>query len=207
MSKRKNSKFRFDRRIGESLWDNPRSSALVCSNPPGQHGAKIKTKTSDYCTRMLAKQKLKFYYSNLTESKLKKAYKKALSYKGNAACNLVMFLECRLDVLVYRANLAVSLIAARQLVSHGHILVNNIRVTICSYRCKRGDVFRVAPKSVHLCLIREAVFLRGLLTPGHILANYRHLVFVLVDLPDAYNVGYSSAMCLDLVMEYYQGMR
>ncbi|XXN13828.1 MAG: 30S ribosomal protein S4 [Candidatus Hodgkinia cicadicola] len=206
MSKRKHSKFKFDRRIGENLWNNPRSSVLRCANPPGQHGAKIKTKSSDYCVRMLAKQKLKFYYSNLTDSKLQKLYKCALRYKGNVACNLVKLLESRLDVLIYRAHLAPSLIAARQLISHGHILVNNIRVTICSYMCKPGDVFKVAPKSINLKTIRDSVLSSNLRTPSSMWSDYKHLTFGLISLPKAKEVIYPSTMCLDLVMEHYQGL-
>ncbi|AHL30934.1 MAG: 30S ribosomal subunit protein S4 [Candidatus Hodgkinia cicadicola] len=206
MSKRKHSKFKFDRRIGENLWNNPRSSVIACSNPPGQHGAKIKTKTSDFCVRMIAKQKLKFYYSNLTESKLRKLYKKALRYGGNASHNLVRLLESRLDVLVYRVGLVTSLFAARQFVSHGHVLVNNIRVTICSYMCKSGDVLRVAPKAINLLAVKTSVLNACSRAPRYIHSDYKHLVFKLINTPSVDDIEYANSMCLDLVMEYYQGL-
>ncbi|ATY93488.1 30S ribosomal subunit protein S4 [Candidatus Hodgkinia cicadicola] len=206
MSKRKNSKFKFDRRIGEGLWDNPRSSVIYCSNPPGQHGQKPKTKISDYCMRLLAKQRLKRYYSNITESKLQKIYKRALRYKGDASHNFARLLETRIDVLVYRVNLVKSLIAARQFVNHGHVLVNNTRVTVCSYLCKPGDIFRVTPKSINLQLIKTAVLNSSLQTPSYIEVNYKHLIFKLASLPKLDEVDYPSGMCFDLVMEYYQGL-
>ncbi|ATW06090.1 30S ribosomal subunit protein S4 [Candidatus Hodgkinia cicadicola] len=206
MSKRKESKFKFDRRIGENLWNNPRSSVIACSNPPGQHGAKIKTKTSDFCVRMMAKQKLKFYYSNLTESKLRKLYKSALRYGGNASHNLVRLLESRLDVLVYRVGLATSLVAARQFVGHGHVLVNNVKVTICSYMCKSGDVFRVAPKAINLLAVKTSVLNNWFRVPCYIQSDYKHLIFKLVSVPSVNDIEYADTMCLDLVMEYYQGL-
>ncbi|XXN19781.1 MAG: 30S ribosomal protein S4 [Candidatus Hodgkinia cicadicola] len=206
MSKRKNSKFRFERRIGEELWNNPRSSVACCSNPPGQHGYKPKTKISDYCVKLLAKQRLKCYYSNITESKLRKTYKAALRYGGNVSHNLAKLLESRIDVLVYRVNLATSFIAARQLVNHGHIFVNNIRVNVCSYLCKPGDVFRVAPKSINLQLIKNVVLGSSLQTPSYLCADYKHLVFKLISLPKFHEIDYPSGMCFDLVMEYYQGL-
>lgn len=206
MSKRKNSKFKFDRRIGENLWNSPRSSVIACSNPPGQHGAKIKTKTSDFCVRMIAKQKLKFYYSNLTESKLRKLYKRALQYEGNASHNLVRLLESRLDVLVHRVGLAASLFAARQFVSHGHVLVNNVKVTICSYMCKPGDVFRAAPKAISLLAVKASVLNARFQVPRYIHSDYKHLVFKLINAPSVSDINYANNMCLDLVMEYYQGL-
>ncbi|AUG33836.1 30S ribosomal subunit protein S4 [Candidatus Hodgkinia cicadicola] len=206
MSKRKKSKFKFDRRIGENLWNNPRSSVIACSNPPGQHGAKIKTKTSDFCVRMMAKQKLKFYYSNLTESKLRKLYKNALRYGGNASHNLVRLLESRLDVLVYRVGLATSPSAARQFVSHGHVLVNNVKVTICSYKCELGDVFRVAPKAISLLAVKTSVLNSCFRAPRYIRSDYKHLIFKLINTPSVNDIEYPNTMCLDLVMEYYQGL-
>lgn len=179
---------------------------IACSNPPGQHGARIKTKTSDFCVRMMAKQKLKFYYSNLTESKLRKLYKKALRYGGNAAHNLVRLLESRLDVLVYRVGLATSLFAARQFVSHGHMLVNNVKVTICSYMCKSGDVFRVAPKAINLLAVKTSVLNSCFRAPRYVQPDYKHLVFKLVNAPSVKDINYANTMCLDLVMEYYQGL-
>ncbi|XXM93354.1 MAG: 30S ribosomal protein S4 [Candidatus Hodgkinia cicadicola] len=206
MSKRKSSKFKFDRRIGESLWANPRSSVNKSPNPPGQHGAEVKAKVSDFCVRMLAKQKLKFYYSNLTESKLRKVYNKALRYSGDVSHNLVRLLESRLDVLIYRVNLTVSLIAARQFVNHGHVFVNNVRVTICSFVCRPGDVFRVESKAINFQAVKSAVTSASSKAPSYICTDYKHLVFKLIKVPGINDISYANAMCLDLVMEYYQGL-
>ncbi len=161
---------------------------------------------SDFCIRMMAKQKLKFYYSNLTESKLRKLYKAALRYGGNASHNLIRLLECRLDVLVYRVSLTISLVSARQFVSHGHVFVNNVRVTVCSYMCKPGDVFRVAPKALNSLAVKRSVLNNAPQAHSYIQADYKHLVFKLARAPSVSDIGCVGALCLDLVMEYYRGL-
>ncbi|XXM93539.1 hypothetical protein AAHH88_00230 [Candidatus Hodgkinia cicadicola] len=84
-------------RIGESLRGGLRSSITQSFSTPGQHGAKPKVRASDYGIKMIAKQKLKFYYANLTESKLRKVYKRALAYKGDVSFNFLRLIESRLD--------------------------------------------------------------------------------------------------------------
>ncbi|MFP3038327.1 MAG: 30S ribosomal protein S4 [Candidatus Hodgkinia cicadicola] len=168
MSKRGHPKFKFDRRIGENLWGVRRSSVNRVQSAPGQHGDKPRAVMSEYCVRFIAKQKLKRYYCNLTESKFKKAFKKALKYKGNVSHNLIRLLEMRLDVLVYRACLAKSFRSARQLINHGHVLVNNRKVNICSFECKPGDVFRVNPSFVNAPVVKQAVLEAERDVPPHI---------------------------------------
>ncbi|PIM95586.1 30S ribosomal subunit protein S4 [Candidatus Hodgkinia cicadicola] len=155
MNRRKKPKFKFDRRIGENIWNTRRSNFNKRKYVPGQHGNKPKKKLTDYGIRLLAKQKMKVYYSNLTESKFKKIYLKALKLKGNVALNIVRLLEMRLDVLVHRSGLAPSFRSAKQLISHGYILVNDKKIDICSYECKVGDVFRVHPNHINSELIKK----------------------------------------------------
>ncbi|ACT34350.1 30S ribosomal subunit protein S4 [Candidatus Hodgkinia cicadicola Dsem] len=207
MNRRLRPKFKFDRRVGESLWGVSRSSVNRVPTAPGQHGYKTRSSVSEYAIRLTAKQKLKFYYSNLTESKLVKAYKTALKYRGDVAHNLVRVLERRLDVLVYRARLAASFRAARQLISHGHVLVNNSKVDICSFECKPGDVFRVAPCFVNAAVVKEAVLGCERSVPNHISCDFKHLKFTLVKPPAACGALFPVAMCPELVAEYYSGVR
>ncbi len=207
MSKRIHSKFKFDRRIGENMWGVRRSSVNRVQSAPGQHGAKTKSDVSEYCVRFLAKQKLKFYYCNLTESKFKKVYKKALKYKGNVSHNFIKLLEMRLDVLVYRACLACSFRAARQLINHGHVLVNNRKVNICSFECRPGDVFRINPSFVNARIIKQTVLEAERAVPQHVQANYKYLSFKLVSTPVVSGLLYPVSMCPELVAEHYSGVR
>lgn len=114
--------------------------------PPGQHGASSRGKLSEYALRLREKQKLRFHYG-VSEKQLSSYMKKASNKKGNPGINLLQALESRLDNVAFRAGYVVSMRAARQLVRHGHLLVNSKKVDIPSYALKAGDVVSVNEKS------------------------------------------------------------
>ena len=119
------------------------SKALEQRNyPPGVHGAKGRRKQSDYAAALGEKQKLKFAYGVL-ERQFRRYYEMAIRSRGITGEVLLQLLETRLDNVVFRLGLANSRRFARQMVSHGHIRVNNRKVSIPSYRCKPGDVIEV----------------------------------------------------------------
>lgn len=113
--------------------------------PPGQHG-QARRKQSEYGLRLIEKQKLRMSYG-LTERQLLSLMVEAHSGKGNTGERLLEFLERRLDNAVFRAGFARTIPGARQLVRHGHILVNGSRVDIPSYRIRKDDVIEVREKS------------------------------------------------------------
>lgn len=115
--------------------------------PPGEHGASKKgRKRSTYGEQLLEKQRLRFQY-NISEKQMKNYFDKASSKKGNIVDNFAQLLERRLDAVVYRAGLARSIYASRQLVSHNHILVNNKRVNLPSYQVKANDIISIKEQS------------------------------------------------------------
>jgi small subunit ribosomal protein S4 len=117
------------------------------SNPPGMHGGNRKRKSqSEYAIQLKEKQKAKYTYLVL-EKQFRNIYKEASRLKGATGENLIKLLESRLDNTVYRLGLAPTRPAARQLVSHKHILVNGEPVNIPSYVLKAGDVIELKPKS------------------------------------------------------------
>ncbi|MBW7913837.1 MAG: 30S ribosomal protein S4 [Taibaiella sp.] len=117
------------------------------SFPPGQHGNSRKRKsTSEYAIQLKEKQKAKYTYGVL-EKQFRNTYVEANRLKGATGENLIKLLEARLDNTVYRMGIAPTRPAARQLVSHKHIMVNGHIVNIPSYRLKPGDVIEVKPKS------------------------------------------------------------
>jgi small subunit ribosomal protein S4 len=125
--------------------------------PPGQHGnSRRRGKQSEYAIQLMEKQKAKYTYG-LLEKQFSNLFKKAASKKGITGANLLKFLEARLDNTVYRLNIAPSRRAARQLVSHKHILVNGDIVNIPSYTLKPGDVISIREKSKSLEAISEAL--------------------------------------------------
>ena len=130
MSKRHSQKYKIDRRMGENLWGRPKSPINSRAYGPGQHGQRRKGKMSDFGLQLMAKQKLKGYYGNITEKQFRRIYDEASRRKGNTTENLIGLLECRLDALVYRAKFVPTVFAARQFVNHGHVKVNGKKVNI-----------------------------------------------------------------------------
>ena len=125
--------------------------------PPGQHGlSKKRGKQSEYAIQLMEKQKAKYIYGVL-EKQFENLFGKAHRKHGITGENLLKFLEARLDNTVYRLGIAGSRRAARQLVSHKHVLVNGGIVNIPSYTLRPGDVISVREKSKALEAINEAV--------------------------------------------------
>jgi small subunit ribosomal protein S4 len=117
------------------------------SNPPGQHGAQRKRKQlGEYAIQLKEKQKAKYTYGVL-ERQFRKTFEEAARLKGVTGENLIKLLEARLDNTLYRMGIAPSRPAARQLVSHKHIMVNDVVVNIPSFQLKPGDVVSIADKS------------------------------------------------------------
>lgn len=125
--------------------------------PPGQHGnSRRRKQKSDYANQLKEKQKAKYTYGVL-ERQFRNLFDKASGRKGVTGTVLLQLLEARLDNTVYRLGLAPSRPAARQLVSHKHIMVNGVLTNIPSAQLRSGDVISVRGKSRHLQVINESV--------------------------------------------------
>nr|ALO21132.1 ribosomal protein S4 [Carteria crucifera] len=126
--------------------------------PPGQHGLKKLFKASssskDFLIRLKVKQRLRFNYG-LTERQLMQYIRKAKKIKEATGQVLLQLLEMRLDNIVFRLHFAPTIGAARQLINHGHIKVNNAKVTIPSYQCKPKDVISIAMKEQSLKVVNR----------------------------------------------------
>lgn len=135
------------RREGYAL--HPKAHKIMArkSGIPGEHAHGRQSKPSQYSIQLREKQKVRRLYG-LLEKQFLKLMKEATRREGLAGENLLEMLERRLDNTVYRAGFAVSRRGARQLVSHGHFMLNGRRVDIPSIRVKPGDVITVRPKSV-----------------------------------------------------------
>ena len=117
---------------------------------------KRRRKESEYAMQLREKQKAKFIYGVL-EKQFRGYFKRAKSMEGQTGENLMTILETRLDNVVFRLGFARTRKEARQIVTHGHIMVNGRRVDVPSYRVKAGDVDSVAPKSKQLLVIKSAL--------------------------------------------------
>jgi small subunit ribosomal protein S4 len=124
--------------------------------PPGQHGQSRRTKISEYGVQLREKQKIRRMYG-LMETQFRNYFEKALKQTGRTGETLVKMLERRLDNVVYRMGFAPSRKAARQLITHGHFLVNNKSVDIPSYLLRPGDAVQVREKSRKMDMIHASM--------------------------------------------------
>jgi small subunit ribosomal protein S4 len=123
---------------------------------PGQHGPNQRKKLSEYGLQLQEKQKLRHMYG-VTERQFRNLFDKAGKLSGKHGENFMILLEARLDNVVYRLGLARTRRQARQLVNHGHILVNGSRVDIPSYRLAAGQTISLREKSRNLDIVKESV--------------------------------------------------
>jgi small subunit ribosomal protein S4 len=123
--------------------------------PPGQHGQR-RTKLSDYGLQLQEKQKVRFTYG-LSEKQFRKTFNEAGKLPGRHGDNFIVLLESRLDNVVYRLGLTRTRAQARQLVNHGHILVDGSKVDIPSYRLAPGQKVQLKASSKNLKIVEEAL--------------------------------------------------
>ena len=146
--------WKISRRLGYSILENGKE---LQKRPyaPGQHG-QARKKISEYGLQLQEKQKLRHAYG-MTERQFRRTYDRAGKLQGKHGENFLYLLESRLDNLVYRLGLANTRRQARQLVNHGHILVDGQRVDIPSYSVKPGQTISVREKSANLAIIKAAL--------------------------------------------------
>jgi small subunit ribosomal protein S4 len=202
MSKRSSAKYKLDRRMGENIWGRPKSPVNKREYGPGQHGQRRKGKMSDFGIQLRAKQKLKGYYGDVTEKQFKKAYEDASKMKGDTSQNLIGLLEMRLDMIVYRAKFAPTIFAARQLVNHGHVLVDGEKCNIGSRRIKPGQTVSLRPKAQEMALVMEAQSLAEREIPDYVSPDGASKI-TFTRVPTLDEVPYPVKMEPNLVVEFY----
>lgn len=203
MTKRTESKFKINRRLGVNLWGRAKSPVAKRDYGPGQHGQRRKGKPSDFNIQLKAKQKLKGYYGNISEKQFRKYYEEAVRRRGDTSENLIDLLERRLDAVVYRMKFAVTPFAARQFVNHGHVTVNGRRVNIPSFIVRDGDTIEVKDKSRQMTALLDAVQSPERDVPEYIEVDHRMMKGRFVRAPKLNDVPYPVTMEPNLVVEYY----
>jgi len=200
--KRHSSKHKIDRRLGVNLWGRAKSPLNARSYAPGQHGQRRK-KPTDFGIQLMAKQKLKGYYGNIGEKQFKKYYQEAVRRQGDTGQNLIGILESRLDAALYRAKLAPTVFAARQIINHGHVMLNGKRCNIASVMLKAGDALQLREKAKQIPAILEGIASVERDVPEYIEANYDKMSATLLRAPSLDEVPYPVQMEPNLVVEYY----
>lgn len=202
MTKRVQAKSKICRSLGVNLWGRAKNPLARRDYRPGEHGQK-RRKLSDYGMQLMAKQRLRGYYGDISERQFRHAYEEASRLKGDTAENLIGLLERRLDMVVFRMNIVPTIFAARQFVNHGHIQVNGRRVTVPSYQVREGDTITVRQGSRQLALVLESLQSPERDMPDYLRFDQREMSGSFVRIPKVADVPYPVQMEPHLVIEYY----
>lgn len=166
--------------------------------PPGMHGQKRQRRLSNYGKQLREKQKAKRIYGVL-ERQFKKYYERAAKYKGATGPTLLRFLETRLDNTIYRLGFAPTRAAARQLVTHGHVILDGKKVTIPSYEVKVGDVITLNQKAFEIPSVKKLMANKSFNLPSWL--NRKGPVGKVEKLP--VETDFSENIDEQLIVEYY----
>ena len=199
MSRYRGPRLRIVRRLG--ILPGLTSKVFKKMASPGQQVLSSNKKLSQFAIRLREKQKLRFHYC-ITERQLLNYVRKAKKKKGSTGKLLLTSLEMRLDNVIFRLGFAPTIIAAKQLVNHGHIFVNNKIVNIPSYSCKLKDNLKVKSSLVSQTLVKKNILLnQSLLIPQHFLVNKENLEASIVSVINRKSI--SLVVNELLVIEYY----
>ncbi|MEZ5264923.1 MAG: 30S ribosomal protein S4 [Acidimicrobiales bacterium] len=178
-------KARVSRRLGTNIWGTRGENIAMDRRPypPGEHGrTRRRGNASEYLLQLQEKQKARFTYG-LSERQFRNLYEEASRKSGVTGEIMLRYLELRLDNIVYRAGWAATRPQARQFVSHGHINVNGRRVTIPSYRVRKGDVIELRPKTREFIVVRHNVDVLDRSAPAWLETTDRGMKVTVRELP------------------------
>ncbi len=190
--------YKKSRRLGFSTLENGKELAKR-PYAPGAHGQDRRKKLSEYGIQMQEKQKVRTLYG-LNEKQFRKVFDKASKMHGIAGENLLILLESRIDNIVYRLGLARTRRSARQIVNHGHILVNGKKVDIPSYTTKVGDVISVKENSLKHPAIIDALE-QNRTVPAYLELDKKNLTGKYVRTPERSELN--SEVNEQLIVEFY----
>jgi small subunit ribosomal protein S4 len=171
------------RTVGYDIWGRAKSPAAKRAYPTGQHGPNLKDRRqSEYGEQLLAKQVIRRYY-NMLEKQFANSFRKAQRMSGNTSLNFLRLLELRLATAVWRLGYARTIFQARQLVSHGHIMVNGQLVNIPSFLLKVGDTIAVRDRESSRGIARANHF-EGAAVPAYMEADVQGFAGKVIALPE-----------------------
>lgn len=204
MSKIVKAKYKASRRLGVSIWGNDKDPFHKKNYRPGQHGLSgAMVKASDYGLHLKAKQRIKCHYGRINEKQFRNLFTLARKMKGNIGENFIGLLESRLDAVVYRMNLAPTIFAARQLVTHGHIQVNGKKLDIPSARLKEGDEVALKHASKTMTPIVESVSKMARTVPDYMQFDPNSFSGKFIRTPAIADVPFPFQAEVHMVVEFY----
>ena len=202
MSRYTGSTWKLSRRLNFSILETGKE---LVKRPygPGQHGKDKRKKVSEYGKQLAEKQKVRFTYG-VSERQFRRFFEIAKNSKGVTGYEFLKILESRLDNLVYRLGIARTRRLARQLVTHGHILVNNKKVDIPSYIVTPGQVISVKESSKNIFPIQDSINLVGVIVPQYLTFDKDNIKGTYVRYPERKEL--SNDIHEDLIVEFYNKM-
>ena len=192
-------KVKLSRRVGVPISDTPKHTAKRQLTAPGVHGYRGK-RLRDYGIRLNEKQKLRYHY-NVLEKQFRRYVQTATRRKGNTGEVLLQALERRLDNVVRRAGLTRTIWAARQMVSHGHVLVNGHKTDRPSFSVKLGDVISLR-QGIHGLARDNMESMAGHIVPGWMEVNPAELTMRIQAMPTPDEIPFD--VNTKLIVEFYR---
>jgi small subunit ribosomal protein S4 len=193
-------KHRICRRVGAALCGRPNCPAEKRPYPPGQHGRGRK-RISEYQTRLLEKQKLRGIY-RVNEKQMRRYYERATRKTGVTGEELLRQLETRLDTICLRLGLALTTSQARQLVSHGHVLVDGRRIDVPSAQVRPGAVITLSDKAKNFVYVREALEITPE-PPSYLYRNKDEVSGTLTRIPERDEIPLPVPIEERMIVEFY----
>lgn len=193
-------KVKLSRRVGVPIADTPKHTGKRQLTPPGMHGYRGR-RLRDYGVRLNEKQKLRYHY-NVMEKQFRRTVDEATRLPGNTGDNLLELLERRLDNVVRRAGLAPTIWAARQIVAHGHVLVNGRKTDRPSFRVRIGDVVTFKSEKIQKRVRENMEQLGGHEVPGWLDLNPAELTIKVVARPTRDQIPFE--VNTNLIVEFYR---
>lgn len=191
---------RINRRFGMSIFP-PNKAQDRKPHPPGQHGLRLRRKTSEYSVGLNEKQKLRYLYG-LTEKQFRRTFERAKAIRGVTGEIFLQLLETRLDAVVYNLGFAKTRRMARQYVTHGHIKVNGRKVDVPSFAVSAGDTIEVREStSSRQLATRSLEDTRVRTVPNWISRNDDTLTATISRLPEAGEI--EPGINVQLIVEFY----
>jgi small subunit ribosomal protein S4 len=191
---------RICRRVGAPVCGRPNCPSGRRPYPPGQHG-RGRRRLTEYQLRLLEKQKLRAIYG-VGERQLRKYFAKATRKKGVTGAELLRLLETRLDAIALRLGFALSMRAARQLVSHGHVRINGRRIDVPSAGVRPGDVIELTDQARNFISVREALAISPE-PPSYLERNADALTGTLTRWPERQEIPLPVELDERLIVEHY----
>ena len=199
------SKEKQERALGMKLFlkgercSSPKCAMVRRPNRPGIHGSKRRRAISEYGEQLLEKQRIRVNYG-LREAQLAKIVKNSLKKTGAISETIINYLERQLSNMVFRLGLASSRVIARQLINHGHFLVNGKKVTSPSYFVKVGDTISIKPSSQNLLIFKDLLIkIKKYEPPEWLSLDREKLEGKVISLPKNIEIPFD----INLVVDYY----